>query len=100
VARRTHEFGIRMAVGARGPDILQLAASTTAKLVLAGIVIGIGGGFALSHVVAQQVQAWNPEDPVAFIAVTVLLAIVAIAACCFPVWRATAIDPVNALRHE
>jgi putative ABC transport system permease protein len=100
VARRTHEFGIRMAVGARGLDILRLATSTTARLMFAGIVIGLGGSLALSRVIANHLQGWDPTDPVAFPAVTVVLLAVALAACWIPARRATSIDPVNALRHE
>jgi len=69
-------------------------------LMLVGVALGLGGSSALSRLIAPHLSGWDPEDPVAYIAVTVLLSIVAIAACCFPVWRATAIDPVNALRHE
>ncbi len=99
-SRRTHEFGIRVALGARPADILGLVVGSTAKLMLAGIAIGLAGSFALSGVIAYYVQGWDPSDPVAFVAVTAVLLAVALAACWWPARRATAIEPVDALRHE
>lgn len=100
VSRRTHEFGIRMALGARSADILRLVVGATARLMLAGIVIGLIGSIALSRVIADYIQGWNPKDPTAFLAVTAVLSLVALIACWLPARRASAVQPMTALRHE
>lgn len=100
VTRRTHEFGIRMALGARATDVLTLVARMTARLIFAGIAIGVVGSLALSRVVASYVQSWDPKDPIAFVTVVIVLLLVAFMACWFPTRRATAIQPMLALRHE
>jgi predicted permease len=100
VTRRTHEFGIRMALGARGADILRLVATMTARLTMAGIVIGLIGSVALSRVIANYVEGWDPKDPAAFLGVTAVLILAAVAACWLPVRRASTVQPMSALRHE
>ena len=100
VTRRTREFGIRMALGARGSDILRLLATMTARLTMAGIVIGLIGSVALSRVIANYVQRWDPRDPAAFLAVTAVLILVALAAGWIPARRAVSVQPMSALRHE
>jgi hypothetical protein len=100
VTQRTHEFGIRMALGARTNDILRLVGGLTARLMLTGIAIGLAGAFALSRVIAEFVQGWDPKDPVAFVAVTLLMAGVGVAACWIPAQRAAAVEPMISLRHE
>ena len=100
VTRRIHEFGIRRALGATGADIVRLVTSTTAKLLVVGVVIGIGGVLGLSSVIESYVQGWDPRDPIAFATVIALLLFVALVACWVPARRATAIQPVQALREE
>jgi predicted permease len=100
VTRRIHEFGIRRALGATGSDIVSLVTGTTAKLLLIGVVIGIGGVVGLSSVIQSYVEGWDPRDPIAFAAVIVVLLGVALVACWVPARRATAIQPVQALREE
>ena len=100
VTRRTHEFGIRMALGARGADILRLVATMTARLMTAGIVIGLIGSVGLSRVIANYVEGWDPKDPTAFLGVTAVLILAAVAACWLPVRRASSVQPMSALRHE
>ncbi len=100
VTRRTHEFGIRMALGARSGDVLKLVGSTTGRLMLTGMGIGLGCSLALSKVLASYLWGWNPRDPIAFLAVTFVLLCVGILACFFPARRAMAIQPMLALRHE
>ena len=100
VTRRTHEFGIRMALGARGKDILRLVVGMTARLMFAGVAIGLVSSLALSRVIANYVKEWDAKDPLAFFGVTTILLIVALVACWFPASRATAIQPLVALRHE
>lgn len=100
VTRRIHEFGIRRALGATGADIVSLVTGTTVKLLLVGVVIGIGGVLGLSSVIESYVQGWDPRDPIAFAGVIVLLLAIALIACWVPARRATAIQPVQALRVE
>ena len=100
VSRRTHEFGIRMALGARPKDVVSLVAGTTVRLVASGILIGLAASLALSRVTARYVTGWNPKDPVAFVAVIFVLTMVAMLASWLPAYRATKIEPTVALRHE
>jgi putative ABC transport system permease protein len=100
VSRRTHEFGIRMALGARPMDVVGLVVGKTARLMASGILIGLVASLALSGVIARYVTGWNPKDPVAFAAVIFVLAMVAMLACWLPAYRATKIEPTVALRHE
>jgi ABC-type antimicrobial peptide transport system permease subunit len=100
VARRTHEFGIRMALGANAADVLRLVVWMTARLMIAGIGIGLGCSLALSRVIANYVSGWDPKDPVAYIAVTVTLLGAALLASWLPARRSIAIQPMMALRHE
>jgi predicted permease len=100
VARRTHEFGIRMALGANRGDVLGLVVRMTARLMVAGIAIGLGCSLALSRVIANYVSGWHANDPAAFIGVTVTLSVAALLASWFPARRAVAIQPMQALRHE
>ena len=100
VTRRTREFGIRMALGARGKDVLGLVAGMTARLMIAGLAIGAVSSLALSRVIANYVDGWDPQDPLAFAAVTTVLLGAGLLACWFPARRAIAIQPMMALRHE
>jgi len=100
VSRRTHEFGIRMALGARPRDVVVLVVGTTARLMALGIVIGLAASLALSGVTARYLSGWNPKDPLAFAAVILVLTLVAMLASWLPAHRATKIQPTVALRHE
>jgi predicted permease len=99
VVRRTNEFGIRMALGARRGDVLRLVFTSTAGSVGAGLALGTGLSLALARVIA----AWTHEtsrNPVVLAAVVILLAAAAAAACVVPARRASGIDPNAALRYE
>jgi ABC-type antimicrobial peptide transport system permease subunit len=100
VAQRTHEFGIRMALGAQRRHVLRLVASSTLALIAIGTVIGLSGSIALSRVISRFVEGWNPRDPIAYVAVATVLALTGLLACWFPARRATAIDPMAALRRD
>lgn len=100
VTQRTHEFGIRMALGARAADVLQLVAGMTARLMLTGIAIGLLGAFSLSKIIGRYVDGWDPKDPIAFIVVTTVMLGVGLVACWAPTYRAASIAPMIALRHE
>jgi predicted permease len=100
VAQRTHEFGIRMALGAQRRHVLRLAGSFMTALIALGTVIGLIASMALSRVISRFIEGWNPRDPVAYAAVAVVLVFTGLLACWFPARRATAIDPMAALRHD
>ena len=99
-SQRTHEIGIRMALGGQRRDVLRLIAAEGAKLTFVGILIGIVGGLALTRVMAGLLFEVKPADPAIFAAVAILLALVALAACYIPARRATQVDPMVALRYE
>jgi putative ABC transport system permease protein len=100
VTQRTHEIGVRMAVGAPKKEVLKLVVKKGLKLTLIGTAIGIVGGFALSRFVASYLFEVEPTDPLTFFVVSILLALVATVACGLPARRAARVDPLVALRYE
>jgi putative ABC transport system permease protein len=100
VSQRTHELGVRVAVGAENSDILKLILNQGMAMTLAGIGLGLLGTFAISRVLTSQLFGITPTDPLTFLGVAVLLAGVAFAACYLPARRATRVDPMVALRYE
>lgn len=99
-AQRTHELGLRMALGAQRGDLFRLIILQGAKLVSIGLLIGIVAGLSLARGMATLVYGITPFDPLTFIGVAILLALVALAACYVPASRAMKVDPMVALRYE
>ena len=100
VAQRTNEIGIRMALGAQTRDVLGLIVKDGMKLVLLGLVLGISGALGLTRLLSTLLFGVTTRDPVTFVAIAALLSFVAILACYIPAWRATRVDPLEALRCE
>jgi len=99
VVQRTNEFGIRMALGAKGGHVLKIVFASAGISVGAGIVAGIGLSFALNRLIARWIENAS-ASPLILLAVSFLLLIVAALACLLPARRASAVDPMRALRCE
>lgn len=100
VGQRTHEIGVRIALGAQRTDVLRLILGEAARLVLTGTFIGVLGAIALTRVMATQLFMVSASDPLTLLAVSSLLLFVALMACYAPARRAASVDPTVALRYE
>jgi len=100
VTQRTHEFGIRMALGAQTANVLRLVLGKAIVLSLIGVGLGLLASLALTRLMRDLIYGVGPTDPVTLIAVAVLLSVITIVASYFPARRATKVDPLVALRYE
>jgi len=102
VSRRTHEIGLRMALGAQRVDVLRLIFKAGGRLVGAGLGIGVLAGLGVARVLRSQLELFQvtTADPVSFLGVVALLSLVAVVACWIPARRATKVDPMITMRYE
>jgi putative ABC transport system permease protein len=100
VARRTHDIGVRMALGANHADVLRMILGESSQLAVIGIVAGLAGAAVVTRVLRNMLFGVQPGDPLTFAVVSILLAAIALLASFIPARRATKVDPVIALRYE
>ena len=100
VAQRTHEIGIRLAMGARSMDVLKMVLGDGTRLALIGVVIGLLAAFGLTRIIAGLLYGVSAVDPITFVCIPVLLAIVTLLASYLPARRASRVDPIIALRNN
>jgi predicted permease len=100
VGQRTHELGIRLALGAQRQDVLRLVLGHGMKMALAGVALGLIVALGLTRLISKMLYGVSATDPATFVVITLLLLTVALLACFIPAWRATQVDPLVALRNE
>jgi putative ABC transport system permease protein len=100
VSQRTHEFGVRIALGAQRQHVLELVLGDGLKIAATGVFVGIGASFALTQFMRGLLYAVGPNDPLTFAVIPLLFALVALAASYIPARKATHVDPIVALRSE
>jgi ABC-type antimicrobial peptide transport system permease subunit len=100
VGQRTHEIGVRIALGAQRSEVMRLILGQGARMAVVGIAIGAIGALGLTQLMASQLFGVTAHDPITFAGVAALLMVIAVAACYTPARRAMRVDPMVALRRE
>lgn len=99
-AQRTHEIGVRIALGASSKDVVKMVLSEGMRITIVGVAVGVAAALGLTRLLAKLIYGVGRMDPVTFVAVAVLLSAVALLACYIPARRAMRVDPIIALRYE
>ncbi|HET9366254.1 MAG TPA: ABC transporter permease, partial [Candidatus Angelobacter sp.] len=100
VGQRTKEIGVRMALGAQRAHVLQMVLRDGARMILAGVVLGVTAAFFLTRLMSNMLFGVKASDPITYFSVAILLSAIALLACYVPAHRAMKVDPIEALRHE
>ncbi len=100
VSQRTHEIGVRLALGARRAHVARLVVGQGVRVVAVGVLLGVGVALAMGRLVASLLYATTPHDPAVLAATALVLLLASVVACFVPAWRAARVDPMEALRGE
>jgi putative ABC transport system permease protein len=100
VSQRTHEFGVRMALGAQTKDVMRIVLGEGFRMVILGVIIGVASGIALCRYLSSLFFGVSSANPATYFEVALLMVGIALLACFLPAWRAVRVNPMIALRYE